>query len=344
MSQLAGCGSDPAEEPDPEPAVILGAHYYTWYGNAPGLHWDGGIWREPMAGFYESSDPEVAARHIDWARQAGIRVFAVNWSGPGYTEAALRTGLLAARNLDRMRFCLFYDTAIRGGQFGVQDLYRISLDQPAFRRAFIEDLVRLAREFFDHPRYYRIGGRPVIWLYLTRNFSGSWLSALAEVRQRILSEGRSVYFIADEVWYSPPDPLRAAAFEAISGYNPYAPETMQTRPSWTLGEFAALFLPTYELWHATAFPRPMMPSVLLHYDDRSVPGRRNPPVVPASRDEAKVLLVQAREMALRNLNPEERIVWVTTFNEWHEGTAVEPSAAASEWSSIDLLHEVYEVR
>lgn len=301
----------------------VGAHYYTWYETEPVRHWDGGVWREPLLGRYSSADPQVAAQHVEWAADFGIDVLAVNWSGPGHAEEALRSGLLAAPNLGRIRYCLFYDVANRFAALGHIDPFHLPFSRPALREAFVQDLPRLAAEHFGHPSYFRIRGKPVLWLYLTRNYEGDWAGALAEARRRI---GQPFYVVADEVWHAEPRSERLAAFEALSTYNLYDTNRLAGRPSWSLPEFNELVFPVLERWQAAALPAPVQPAVLPEYDDRAVPRRsHHPPVVAASREEVLQTFLRARDLALRIADPEQRIVWVTSFNEWHEGTAVEPT-------------------
>jgi hypothetical protein len=336
LISLGACGSDePVVGAKPEPEAIVAAHYYTWYqpGSADG-HWHLGTFRQPLLGQYSSADPQVAARHVDWASAAGIDVLAVNWSPPASIEQSLLSGLLQAPNLHKIRYCLFYDIANRLPQLGSRDLMRIDFDRERVRLGVLEDLTRLAAEHFGHPQYFRIRSRPVLWLYLTRNYRGAWAETLDELRRRTAAQGHPVYIVADEAWYDNEPGPKIRAFDAVSAYNPYDPVQMRHRTHWGLADFAALYRPVYQRWlaeaplqssHAHGMPVPFMPAVLPGYDDRAFHRRTNPPVVAASLQEVRDVLVEARQMALVNAHPEERVVWITSFNEWHEGTAVEPS-------------------
>ena len=76
------------------------------------------------------------------ASAAGIDELAVDWFHPGWSEQKLRTGLLGATNLDRIRFCLFYDITNRMSAFGHQDPFLIPFSMPELRRGVVEELVR----------------------------------------------------------------------------------------------------------------------------------------------------------------------------------------------------------
>ena len=72
-------------------------------------------------------------------------------------------------------FCLLYESE---GILGLDSARGIEFD---LRRAadFAEHFRHLAREYFAHPAYYRIGGKPVVYLYLSRTFSGDYVTALS---------------------------------------------------------------------------------------------------------------------------------------------------------------------
>ncbi len=332
---LAGCGDRVQEEPEPEPEIpraAVGVHYYTWYDEQN--HWEKGVAHEPFLGFYNSGDRAIAEQQIEWMTAAGIDVAAVEWSSPWIPEAHFRDGFLRASNLNKLRWCFFYDTIQRFQQFGDFSPDRIDFSDPSFGKLLVDDITRLAREFFGHPQYYRIDGRPVIWIYLTRSFAGNWRATLAELRRRTAELGTPIYIIADEVWYTDPEPSRLESFDAVSSYFLYDSDRMGGQASWSLTEMADIFFPAYERWQAEAplvrnrmsgRPVAFMPAVVPQFDDRAVRGNLHPPVLAQSRQEIVDILLRAKHLAALNADPQERIVWITSFNEWHEGTALEPT-------------------
>ena len=334
---LAGCGADasgPTDPPVTPSKATLGVHYYTWYDELH--HWDKGVAHQPQLGLYRSEDRRVAEQHIEWMAAAGVDVAAVDWSRPDYPEDHLRLGLLRASNLRKIHWCLFYDTDVRLEDFGYTNPDRIDFDDAFVRHTVVEDVVRLADQFFDHPRYLHIDGRPALWMYLTRSFVGDWPGAIEEIRRRTAAQGHPVYLIADEVWYGDPDSQRLRSFDAVSAYFLYDADRMAARPMWTLAQFADLIFPVYERWqsaapqvHSLSQDRPVafFPAVAPQFQDSAVRGSLHPPVLAESRQQVVDVLARAREMAARNANPEERLVWLTSFNEWHEGTSIEPTVA-----------------
>jgi hypothetical protein len=80
-----------------DPSYKVAAFYYPWYGNpatdGKWIHWtEAGSPKDiasdyfPALGAYSSNDPTVVARHMAWLRQAGIGVVIVSWWGQGCRE------------------------------------------------------------------------------------------------------------------------------------------------------------------------------------------------------------------------------------------------------------------
>jgi hypothetical protein len=77
----------------------VAAFYYPWYGNpevdGEWIHWDQSAYQPPEAigsdyypelGAYSSNDPSVVAQHMAWLRRAGVGVIVVSWWGRGSYE------------------------------------------------------------------------------------------------------------------------------------------------------------------------------------------------------------------------------------------------------------------
>ncbi len=80
----------------PDPSMKVGAFYYPWYRNperdTKWVHWnqihhspplDIASDFYPVLGAYSSTDPEVVAQHFAWLREAGVGLVISSWWGPG---------------------------------------------------------------------------------------------------------------------------------------------------------------------------------------------------------------------------------------------------------------------
>ncbi len=89
----------PTEVEGPAPSYKVGAFYYPWYGNpatdGKWIYWiqnnhvppdDISSDYYPALGAYSSNDAAVVAQHMEWLRQAGIGVIITSWWGQGSRE------------------------------------------------------------------------------------------------------------------------------------------------------------------------------------------------------------------------------------------------------------------
>jgi len=328
------------------PRPLVGAHYYHWY---PG-NWEIGTLRgaldapqPPELGWYDSTDVDVAEQHIAWASEHGIDFFTLDfWPVQHQENQAAIARFLEAPNIADVAFTIFYETWDLS--FDPTRGYA-DLDAPGAREAFVEDMAQLADQYFDHPSYLRIDGRPVVILYLTRVLVGDVAGAMADVRAMWRARGYDPYVVADEIFWrvtrsdgaaaftTEPQPNRIRLFDAITAYNPY--ESSAT----THGGYGATsrFLPEvvglYQRYaDATAGEVPIVPDVLPGYNDRGVRPSLDHYVIPRARapdaGEGTFLADMLHQVADRWMDPRAPMVMVTSWNEWNEDTAIEPLRAS----------------
>jgi hypothetical protein len=139
----------------------------------------------------------VAERAIAEASSSGIDFFALDW-WPTRPEQNRRidTGFLRAPNLSSMRFAIFYETGDLGAPVPYQSITELT---PAARAHLVADMVQLARTYFANPQYLRIGGRPVVFWYVTRTLTGDVAAAVQEVRSALRSLGFDLFIVGDEI-------------------------------------------------------------------------------------------------------------------------------------------------
>ncbi|HSP06637.1 MAG TPA: glycoside hydrolase family 99-like domain-containing protein [Acidobacteriota bacterium] len=274
---------------------IVAAHYYAWYGGNANPHWPDGVAHRPWIGYYYSGDPNVARQQIDLAVRYGVNVFAVGWTGINTpSEKKFRSGLLKAPNLNRIRFCIVYDSMNRLGGEKSQGLY-FDFNDPNVRQTFISDLVYLAQQYFRNPSYFKIQGRPVLKFYLARRFFGEFPSALDEARRQIRALGWDPYLVGDSLFYGRNDLFVISQFDAATAYNINSDELRQNGIT-TTGLLTDSIRPFY--WN-----------FLYQFRDILVPGRGvpvdlQPGVIPQfdsrkARDTSVAVLAQNKDEVVR---------------------------------------------
>jgi hypothetical protein len=311
--------------PTPSPSVVspappgapllVGAYYYPWYGS-DGRHWREGYRGTPLLGEYDSTDEGVIDQQITWASEHGIDFFAVSWWGSdSYEDGVTRGPFLRAIEGHAFRFAILYEAP---GLLGMHN-EKIELDDDAVRR-LSEDLIYLAGTTFEHPNYLRIDGRPALFVYLTRTFTGSVDEALARVRSAVVSEtDQDPFLIGDEVYWHAPSSRRILPYDGITAYN------MHTSVAGIANGFEEKVRARYQLWAQTAEREGIafVPSVIPGFDDTAVRPEVAHPIIARSPDLFAAQLYDALALA----SGPARMVMITSWNEWHEDTSIEPSEA-----------------
>jgi len=169
---ILSCARDPdspGNEDDPpkeewkdtiEREYTLGVYYYPWHhGDFHGAEYLRKCLspaQQPVLGEYDDRNTAVLKSHFDWCRYAGIYMLACSWWGPGLGEdITTRDHILPHPDLGLLKVCLHYETAGRTDNFTNLSIIN-------------SDIAYMAEHYFDHPNYYRIDGKPVIIVYLTR--------------------------------------------------------------------------------------------------------------------------------------------------------------------------------
>jgi glycoprotein endo-alpha-1,2-mannosidase len=318
----------------PESPLTIAAYYYAWYG-AGGRHWDDGYLRERLAtaqepelGEYDSFSEETVAAHFRWAQRYGVDVFICSWSAPGsYEDIVLRDRLLSSPARGDTRMAILYESKLRLGSTNG----RIVFDKEKQER-LLSDFDYLAERYFSDPAYFRLGGRPVVVLYVSRIFSGRYGAAIRALRAYVRERhGIDLYLVGDEVDPDdPPERSRIRLFDAITSYTMYSRHQPAGWPATTrflqkvdrrYGQFSRV---------AASEGVSFIPGALPGFNDRGIrPDERHyvlPHEVSGRHRDDYTLFSRFLEVAGENVDPRLNLLTVTSWNEWHEDTQIEPTA------------------
>jgi len=204
---------DPNEVGD----LTVGVYYYPWHG---GTNFHGRKYlrehlvpvQTPELGEYNDREAEVIAQHLAWCEYAGIGLWVSSWWGPGKMEdVTLKDYIMKHPGLGNMKIALFYETSGRMADF--TDLKNVR-----------SDIEYMAENYFGHPNYYTIDGRPVLFIYLTRVLSGRGVleETLELMRDAAADAGFDLYVVGDHVFGQPPSSTdQIALLDAITNYDVY---------------------------------------------------------------------------------------------------------------------------
>ncbi|HEX8966311.1 MAG TPA: glycoside hydrolase family 99-like domain-containing protein [Chloroflexota bacterium] len=296
---------------------LVGAYYYPWYG--PGrLKWADGHLNQPDLGEYSSGDPDVVSQHIELATGSGIDFFLVSWWGPGTsTDTTLQHALLGNPAIGEIRFAIDYES---DGRLIVNN-GTIDLDDTRNQDVLASDLRYLEGSYWNNAQYLKVNGANVLFLYSSHEFVGDVAGVLASLRQQASDDGYAIYLLGDEVSWggSAREPAgRIQAFDAITSYNMYTPGA-----GGRLNAFSDAVSTEYSAWQqrAEALSVSFVPDAVPGFDDLPVrPDAHHPPLTPSP-----ALFREQLAMALAHAEPPLNLVLITSWNEWNEGTAIEPS-------------------
>jgi LysM repeat protein len=275
------------------------AFYYAWYGLD---QWVEGKVPDIPAVPYASKDRNAIVRHVEQAQGAGIDAFAMAWYGPrvrnNQTETNFRTLLEVA--VERSFRCTV-DFETRSPFYGSQ-------------ADVVEGLRYLINNHTTHPAFLRYEGKPIIFFWaVSEVFRGQGQSAIdawASIRQQVDPEHKTLW-IADGA-----DIEFLRVFDGHHLYNiTWNPPANVYNTLSTWGNRVRSYSAehgTRELWVATVMPGYND----LYTRDRS--GR-------FSHDRRGGAYYRETWEAAIDSAPD--LVVITSFNEWLEGTQIEPSVS-----------------
>ncbi len=324
---IAGCGSDGARPPADESEREVHIFYYPWHGNpetdGEWVHWthpvfdaqggSSGVVLEapddiganfyPALGPYSNNDPEVVAAHARQMRDAGVDVVVASWWGPGGFE-------------DRA-IPLLLDQSER---FGLRVAFHLETSWTSV--AEVRDwIVYIVDRYGGHPAFYRNhrhGGRPMFYTYDSLNPARyeapsrleDWLKILAPDGENTIRGTSYDSIVVTTTYFAQFNELAAQwqfdgvyTYFAIDGFLPASTPANWLEMKESTDSLGLLFIPC----------------VGPGYDDTRI----RPFNAEYRRDREEGAYYERMFQAAIDADPP--VIGITSFNEWHEGTQIEPA-------------------
>jgi len=277
------------------------AFYYPWYG--PSRHWekvdpdrhDIEASRDyPVKGAYDSHDPRIIAWQISIAQSHGVTGFIASWWGRGTYEDQAVPLLLEAAAQKNFKVTIYWETA--PGKASQQ------IDNA------VNDLAYVLTRYGTNRVFLRTDGKPVIFVYgrvLEQVPPLAWLEIISRAR----AKAGDFLLIADG--YSE---RNAGLFDGLHTYNicgsvkGKTPDELRTWAARHYADAVKLAREHHRIACVTVIPG---------YDDTKI----RKPGLKADRLNGQVYRVLWDEA----IQAQPDWVLITSWNEWHEGSEIEPS-------------------
>jgi glycoprotein endo-alpha-1,2-mannosidase len=320
-------------------AIQVGAYYYPWYGTFSGGHTWTQTLREnlvpqqpPALGYYSSRSSAIVEAQIDESHRGNISFWATSWWGPTSAEDfTLRNYVLADPRAGELHYAIQYESTGRLGSFS----------SPNFSN-LIPDFQYLGQNYFNRPSYLNVNGRPVVFIYLTRAYftTTAGQTAVANLRQAMISQfGVNPYLIGDDVFPGQVNATRASLWDAITDFDVYG-SALQSKGSTTaaISSLSTLYHNAQQAAHSVNVG--FVPTVTPGFNDSAV--RSGHPAAPRyltdvpGAAEGSLFASQIASDGLPYLDATTgNMLMVSTFNEWHEDTQIEPTIQAPPTTADD---------
>lgn len=285
----------PAPAPVSADERLVLAFYYNWY--------EMGDWSADRMPYlptqrYSGGDPATQRRHLDQAARARIDGLIHSWWGPGdRTDDRLGEMLALAAKGSPVRMSVYIETGS---------------DRLSSRGAMVNGLRHLLGRHAGHPSFVRYRGKPVIFIWQPNavardpgvSANDAWRSILDEV-----DPGRNVIWSAEGV--------DLGLLDIFDGLHQFGAALWAADPGASDRTFRAR-IDAYNAARGTA--KIWAAGVAPGHDDTRL-GRARP-VYVERQDGA---YYRRSFGGAISSNPEW--ITITSFNEWFEGTQIEPSPA-----------------
>ena len=362
----------PNYHPDPRNEKLFGQGWTEWeLVKAAKPRFDGHPQPKiPLWGYVDESDPDIMAKKIDAAADHHVDAFIFDWywfdDGP-FLERGLERGFLQAANNNRLKFGIMWanhDWAnIHPAKLNEKPelLYPGTVTPETFDR--MTD--HIIQHYFTHPSYWKIAGCPYFSLYELHTLIKSFGSLeetrrqLGRFREKTKAAGFpdlhlnavsfGVRLLPGETAVSAPEELVShLGFNSVTSYvwvhDVLLPEFPQTPYEYVMEKAAAKWDQA-----ASRFKIPYHPNVTMGWDSSPRCRQSDPfvnkgyPFMATIGGNTPELFKEALNRCknfLNNRPPEERVLTINCWNEWTEGSYLEPDTETG-MAYLQAIEEVF---
>lgn len=291
---------------------LLGAHYYPWYRSGEVVrHWNENtefatVTNLPELGIYSSDDHQTVCQHLKWVEAAGLDYLVVN----------LQVGAEGIDPHEMASLNLLFDTA-------AERLPELSLSimltcEEAGSEAIQSTLEIVNQHYFSRSNYLYLRSRPALWYFISESFIGHFFYHYSG----FLEQNRGAHCIAASGFcYSKNLPPQYEQF--FDGWSLYSPLQISKSRKWEKLWKSGYrdFLEDKQNGGFGVF------TICPGYDDTGLTKLERVKSKFRKIRRMRTQTFSLMQEAAVGLARQPDLIVVTSFNEFHENTHIEPSEA-----------------
>ena len=349
--------------PEPKPVktkddVDIAVYFLTsWGANGPeygtprSSDWSLGSLLHPLLGNYSSNDPDVADWHIKWMVEHGVKIFVniFNIYPRSAPQSFFEDGFLRSRFLKRVRFCTLYEP------YGAPE----DNIHEKICKATKPAIDYICRNYFKHPQYLKIEEKPILIIQHCTYYYGlfgkkNMTELMSLILDRIRSNGYDIFLVGNVIednyhgrdnaaLVKPFDAVTSYVIAHVLGYDWPKDEKGRLIVVAPYDDMVDGYVKECRFWSSIAhrYGVKFIPPLALGFDN-SVPYEKIEEewalikFYDSTPEKFKDMCKKLKEF----IDPEVKMVVIYALNEFHEGTALEPTYEYG-FGYLDVLREVF---
>jgi archaellum component FlaC len=312
--------------------IIVGASYMSGY-----YPWQTGKNADdyPLLGKYDASDEIVQWKHVDWTGYAGINVFFIDAGAWEDWKINGKEGNIMKGLMDKGMKCAFLydhwgDYFKRGTNPNAPE-WAIDLTYSTNKKNFVGQLSTILNsKLIDHPNYFRVSGRPVVFLYDAAAYINE-KEAFTELRNSI---NKDVLFLGDTLLKIPALPQDSDWYFKLKDFSNY--DWISTWVGFVNANVARSYSTNYDEWYykMTDEWSKWVEKIGKTYVSSVIPGFKY--IWESIGIQRRLDRIQNH--LLYSLD-KTKLIRIDTWNDFSENTFVEPSQNDG-FNYINKIHEI----
>jgi hypothetical protein len=306
----------------------VGCFYYTFGG------FNVNVKDTPLVGKYNYTNgvpaqAGIMAQHIKYATRAGIDYFIFSIRSYNKDQNNYRADSATVRNFldnnaeSKMKFALQYN--LNTGQFGLSATSPIEKN-PANLSAFLNDFVRLV-PYLKDPNIMKVNGKPMLFIQNAQNLNSDTSKMVYDsLRYKLEEQGVEAYIVGMQDRWTPPARydirFRGGTVDAMY-HNSYSTQISNWDRWYLLPQMIDQAWIYAAQYFKDNFQADYIPNVSPGYDPLITNATSTNPVY--ARADSGKLYQTLCNVAKKNVSSNLRMVLIDSWNNWGEGSQLEPS-------------------